>query len=453
MKSNFRNSRILTVDFGSSYTKIAMRISPGSSAALVNDLPLGSPGLQFCIPSTVARISSQGTDKWLLGHAAASTVEGPGAKVFQNWKADVFGELAHGPGGPARRSDELREVALRFFAGIRHALARHPQGQDMESVPIRVCVPSMQDDHGALGWLRRVLADVGWRVAEGRDFVFEPEANALGTLTRGRNRIWTPPMATGVPHYGPVPHLASMLDTWFRNVEAAGLAGDGTGYGSQFRFLAVDVGAFTTDFGLVTFDTSFTSDTPNKPKIIQASVALGVKELDSAVVEVLSRQSRAAIEGRSISERDQLKGLLYHSEPAEAIWEGRRVRIGAGAEGEAIQEQIKTFGQRVWAAFQDFVRAECVGGLEAAVLSGGGMMIPALRDEIVRKLDARKPDGSKRVGRIFDLMDRGQAEKQLDERGEPPTTRAVDAWLRQGRELMRGGSALGGCSVFFEWPG
>lgn len=452
MKSNFRNPRILTVDFGSSYTKIAMRTSPGSPAALVSDLPLASRDLHFCIPSTVARVSSQGKVKWLVGHEAASTVEGPEAKVYQNWKADVFSELADGPDGPPRRSDELREVALRFFASVRDALARHPQGQDMESVPIRVCVPSMHEDHGATGWLRRVLEDVGWRVAEGRDFVFEPEANALGTLTRGRNRTWTPPMATGVPHYGPVPHLASMLDTWFRNVEAAGLAGDGTGYGSQFRFLAVDVGAFTTDFGLVTFDTSFMSDTPNKPKIVQTSVALGVKELDSAVVGVLSRQSRSAFEGRSISERDQLKALLYSGLPAEAIWESRRVRIGAAAEGEAVQEQVRAFGHRVWAAYQDFVRAECVGGLEAAVLSGGGMMIPSLRDEIVRKLDARKPDGSRRVGRMFDLLDRGQAEKQLDEQGEPPTSRAIDAWLRKGRELMRGGSAIGGCSVFFEWP-
>jgi hypothetical protein len=442
-----RNPRILTVDFGSSYTKVAVRTSPNSRALLAKGIALASADLSYCIPTTVARIERGGQTHWLVGQAAAETVPGAGTTIYQNWKADVFAELEDGASGAKRRSDELREVALRFFAELLHQLRRLPSFRDFGDLPVRLCVPGQRDDHGACEWLRRVLKDVGWTLAAGRNILFEPESNALGVLSRGYNRIWTPPMASGLPHYGDVPQLSQMLDPWFLTVARAGLEGDGTGRGSRFRFLAIDVGAFTTDFGLVTFDTSFTTDTPNKPDIIQRSAPLGVKALDEAVRRALPADSQAALQKRSTSDWEAYKHDLYAGKPAEFISEGRRVRIGAGREADAIKVQIELFADRVWQRFEEFVRTECIGALEAVALTGGGMMIPALRSELTAKLRTRS------IGRVFELLNDAQAEKQLDERGRSPTPKEKESWLAEGRELLRGGSAIGGCSVFFEWPG
>ena len=75
-------------------------------------------------------------------------------------------------------------------------------------------------------------------------------------------------------------------------------------------------------------------------------------------------------------------------------------------------------------------------------------MIPLVRQALVRTLTARP--GS----RVYDLLDEEEPRRSLPQkygpRGFYADEREVEARLRENRDLVRGASALGGCSVYFE---
>ncbi len=67
-------------------------------------------------------------------------------------------------------------------------------------------------------------------------------------------------------------------------------------------------------------------------------------------------------------------------------------------------------------------------------------MIPLVRQSLVQRMNAEG------VSWVHDLVDEKEPLSGTPSRSE----RDVDARARQNRELVRGGSAIGGCSVFFE---
>ncbi len=52
--------------------------------------------------------------------------------------------------------------------------------------------------------------------------------------------------------------------------------------------------------------------------------------------------------------------------------------------------------------------------------------------------------------RVYDLMDEDEPRRTLSLRGGRIREEAVEARARRNQELVRGGSAIGGSSVFFE---
>jgi hypothetical protein len=288
------------------------------------------------------------------------------------------------------------------------------------------------------GRVGSILDAAGWRPAHGRVTVYEPESNACGMFTRGRNATWYPPAPPFTPRAGRSLHLMKML-------EPEGFLQALRRMSGSFGVLVIDIGGFTTDFGYVQFDTSFSSNDWHRPRIVQQSYELGIRELDQAIYDSLDEDAQREIRNLSPSQWDALKVDLYRGAPVTlGDVRGKPLRIGAGEHGERTVEALRNFAERVIAVRDAFCRDHVDGPINAQTLTGGGSMIAPLHRAVVQAL------ATDEHARVYDLMDEDEPRRTLDLRGGRVTEQAVEARARRNQELVRGGSAIGGSSVFFE---
>jgi actin-like ATPase involved in cell morphogenesis len=441
-----KNRRVLSIDLGSAYTKIAVRPDWNAEAGLLHELPLATPEVDFCIPSVVARIERGGATTWTIGAPAAAEVPGPGVTIYRYWKARLFSpdpgtESARDEMGlsfEAGRADDYPQVATHFFRELRETLEHSPFAGALHESAVRVCVPKMEASGDADGLLAEILARSGWRPARGRTTVYEPESNACGVFTRGRNATWFPPRVSFTPSEGRSLQLREML-------EPEGLLAAFRRVAGSFGVLVIDIGGFTTDFGYVEFDTGFSSAGWQRPTIVQQSYELGIRELDHAIFHVLDEEAREVVQQLSSGEWDEVKSRLYHGEAVVLERpDGRHVTIGRDDDFERIGGVIQDFAARVIQVRDRFREAYIRGPVNAQTLTGGGAMISSIRQAISRELasDAR--------AQVHDLLDEAEPERTLTLRGNRFDGSDVEARARRNLELVRGASAIGGCSVFFE---
>ncbi|HYR08738.1 MAG TPA: hypothetical protein VEQ60_13240 [Longimicrobium sp.] len=440
-----KNRRLVSIDLGSAYTKVAVRRDWNGESDLLRNLPLASDEVDFCVPSVVARVEGRGGPRWMIGAAAGAQAPGAGVRIFRYWKARLFAtgspaQVARddmGQAAEAYGSDDYEEVAVQFFRGLRESLEHSPYGGDVAASAVRVCVPRIDvaDMDGRVG---SILHAAGWRPAHGRVTVYEPESNACGMFTRGRNATWYPPAAPFTPRAGRSLHLMKML-------EPEGLLQALRRMSGSFGVLVIDIGGFTTDFGYVQFDTSFSSDDWHRPQIVQQSYELGVRELDQAIYDSLNEDAQREIRRLSPSQWDALKVDLYRGAPITlADARGRSRTIGGGDDAGRTAEALRHFAERVIAVRDTFCRDHVRGPINAQTLTGGGSMIAPLHGAVVQAL-ATDEDA-----RVYDLLDEREPRQTLGLRGGKVTEEAVEARARRNQELVRGGSAIGGSSVFFE---
>jgi hypothetical protein len=206
-----------------------------------------------------------------------------------------------------------------------------------------------------------------------------------------------------------------------------------------YTVLVMDIGAYTTDFGLVRFDTTFNTDLLNRPQIIQASYPAGIGDLDAAVFNELSKEKQVAIRGLSTSDWEKRKPALYRGEEvALPDPRGGIVKIGRGRDAAILKEKITSFSERIWELRNKFLGRVSAGQIHCHALTGGGSLIPGITDRITSLIAAE-------VGKLQpDLLG---ALENLDLTSADPHS---EAYRVKSRELMRGGSAVGGASVFFE---
>lgn len=438
-----KNRRLISIDLGSAYTKVAVRRDWNGESDLLRELPLASDEADFCVPSVVARIQGQGGTRWTIGAAAGAQTPGDGVRIFRYWKARLFATGPRvsrdgmGQAADAEGAEDYEEVAIQFFRGLRESLERSPYGDDVAASTVRVCVPRIDvpDMDGRVG---RILHVAGWRPAHGRVTVYEPESNACGMFTRGRNATWYPPAAPFTPRAGRSLHLVKML-------EPEGLLQALRRMSGSFGVLVIDIGGFTTDFGYVQFDTSFSSDDWHRPQIIQQSYELGIRELDQAIYDSLDEDAQREIRKLSPSEWDALKVDLYRGAPVLLGGAGGKPRrIGAGDDAGRTAEALRAFAERVITVRDTFLRDYVDGPINAQTLTGGGSMIAPLHRAVVQAL------ATDEHARVYDLLDEDEPRQTLGGRGGTVTEPAIEARARRNAELVRGGSAIGGSSVFFE---
>lgn len=429
------NRSILSIDLGSAYTKVAARIGWDAHAKLLRNLSIAPRDLSFCVPSVVANVRRPGMDAWFVGLEAASLVPGEGVTIHRHWKARLF----------TGRADEravAAELANRFLQGIRGEVAALAPPAEISSAPARLCVPKLAGLERSAPQILDLLKASGWTPARGAAAAYEPEANAMGVLTAGRNRTWEPPTKgyDFMPHPGRCSLLPGMLEPHLSEAFRGGALREGRSF---YGVLVTDVGAYTTDFGFVQFDTSFWTDEWRQPRVVQQSYELGVEGLDATVLSGLTASAREAVRHAPLLEWERHKRALYAGKPiAFPSPTGGVVRIGEGREGHAIASAVDDFADRVLEARDRFC-STCLEGasVRSEIFTGGGALIPSVRTALA--------EGAKRRG-VAAVHDPWTALGGPSSGTPAVGEREADRRAARGEELSRGACAIGGASVFFE---
>jgi hypothetical protein len=325
-------------------------------------------------------------------------------------------------GSSASRIDlKIREVALAYFKWL-YEFLRQPceaQGIDITQVPVRVCVPAFPANQSpafldAQEYLAEILDAVGWKLHPSDPVIVEPLANAIGVLTGGVNRTWVPQKPKGAP----------------RDINLREMFGDGAilqaWKGRSHVVLVLDVGAYTADFALI----KFLPEGEEREVILTGSHPLGiVQELDQRVRQELMPEQAEVVAGLSVGQMEVFRKTVYD--------ENRPVRFGGKATVERKQlEAIQRCVVRYAADIVTYLNQCFVGHadkIQELVLTGGGNNIRAIR-EVFRK----------------HLTPRGlQVLHSVSTNGSLVRT---DTFHPLGQELARGGSAIGGTSIYFDYP-
>jgi hypothetical protein len=431
-----KHSAIVSIDLGSAYTKIGIRSGWNNAATTVSGLSFALENDEdYCIPSVVARVERSGGSQWLIGVDAAALAPGPGVRIYRNWKSALFQPAGSGGSFTAAYGHaEAAEVAVAFLTQLRKVLLKE-RAADISGLPVRVAVPKLLGMAGVDDLVCPLLTQAGWDCATCRPTVFEPESNAIGLLSRGRNKTWTPPQRSFRPPPGKMIAMQWMFET--------GLSSALRTMSDHYGVLITDVGAFTTDFGYVKIDSSFRDDDWNRPEITQQSVLLGIQQLDDAILGVLEPEVREYFEARPPAEWERRKRELYAGKPQRVMVGGKPVTIGSDLEAEAIQDEVRRFSGLVCEARNAFCNAHGLHSVHEEAVTGGGSAIQLIRVGLLDSIRLAER-------RAHDLWDPNEPDAGLATRGERMTPHAREARRLTNRVLVRGASAIGAASVFFE---
>lgn len=469
--------RIFSIDFGSAYTKVALRRDPTADSSL---LDCGAAEVSFCVPTIVA-VDRRGTEPRLeFGDRAVDIKSGGGIDVYTNFKRDLFPTepveanqlppldallqsedfaalavkyavsatqvtalrqmagtaraLVGKSSAPAisvevQRQENAGKLVFHFFRWLRRevldACAKLPAtGLKFEDIPVRVTVPALVPDselaqHSGCKLLREMLHRAGWPLHTDRPVVTEPEANAVGILTKAGNVLTRRGRINLGEMFGKGP-LITVLK--------------GDPHHTTYRALVIDVGAFTTDFAALTIDTQgqpLDTSTGAGFAVRAHSVRFGAFDLDTLLRKALTGDKREWLERSSRKEFSAFQRNVFG--------EGKGYRvpgvgvIGGEADREPLQACLNEFGQQLAGAVTEFCSALEPASMQELILTGGGSSIPAVRDALI---GATQTGTSAFVKTHAPDLKRGKP-------GAPPVDKLDET-------LTRGGSALGGASIYFE---
>lgn len=466
--------RIFCIDFGAAYTKVALRPAVQETAGLIQ---LGPAGLDFWAPTVVAADWTAGRTKPDLefGEKAAGIKPGPKVAVYTNFKRDLFARVvADGPAphpldallgsaefealaakysvlpdwvhalrvmvhsarsmlgataptghAGARKQDAAKSVAHHYFRWLHEQVMRACEklphvALNYHDIPVRIAVPvfgpDLDADPGCVR-LREALVGTGWK-PDDRLFVSEPESNAVGVLTKAVNALKKKQI-----------NLGEMFD---KGPLVTVLKGDKNH--PTYRALVIDVGAFTTDFAALAVDTD------GKPADCSAgagfnpvvrSVPFGISDLDASVRAALPEDKRALIDGLKPLDFSRLQESVYTSDTGYRVGPGKV--IGGSADRPAVEKCLETFTTRLAAETASFLQDLGPVSMQELILTGGGSNIPLVRDALM-KAAAQAP------GNTFAKTHASGLKKV---KVGPPVD-PLDT------TFARGGSALGGASIYFE---
>lgn len=469
--------RVFCIDFGSAFTKVALRRDPATDSQLLSRRS-GVEEADFCIPTTVA-VDRRGTRPVAeFGDRAVDLASGNGVEVYRNWKKSLFltpgsskqphqspleallqsselqelatrfgvaaGQIGYlqqlvaaaksliaGPGGRVISAEVQQQavatsLAPHFFLWLRQeilaACARLPTtGLKFEAIPVRLSVPAFAlgtggEPHPGCKVLTDSLTKAGWPLHPNRPIVAEPYANAIGVLTKGSNVLHRSHIHLG-NLFGKGPLITVLKDPEHHPF---------------YRAVVVDVGAFTTDFAVLTLQPG--PDAVDDPDVAfsarQHSIPFGVSDLDGKVLNGLPSEKAGWLRGARALDWEDFRRTVYTE--GKAFGTNAVGKIGAGTEAELVRTCLAEFGQKLSAELLDFIESLEPGGLQELILTGGGAFIPAVRDALV----AAAQEGGRAFAKVH-----APAIKKVT--GGPPV-------VKLDERFARGGTALGGASIYFE---
>lgn len=470
---------VFCIDFGSAYTKVALRSAAQDTTAL---LRCDDTAVELWAPTVVAVEWDRGeARKMEFGYKAAGVKPGGNIVVFTDFKKELFApaptEAVAGP-PPLEallQSAEFDGLAAKYgvlppeVAALRNLVAsarvlsgnrpdRGPKPEERrllnargatyhymkwlrervlaacaklpnrvlryEEIPVRVAVPALGSPgelagHPGCKHLREAIELAGWRFDD-RPFVSEPESNAIGILTKGANALT------------PKKRKINFREMFSRGPLVTVLAGDP--HHPTYRALVIDVGAFTTDFAALSINTGgkLTDASDGAGFVaVPRSVPFGVSNLDAAVRAALPDDKRAALEALSRKDFEAFQVNAY-VEGVGYRFERTKI-VGGEADRPAVLKCLGTFADRLAAEAQAFcLQLGPPASMQELILTGGGCNIPAVRDAL---MGAVKSAGGFVKTHAPDVRP-GKTGSPLVDRLDVPST--------------RGASALGGASIYFE---
>jgi hypothetical protein len=247
--------------------------------------------------------------------------------------------------------------------------------------------------------------------------VTEPYANAVGVLTGGTNVVQKGKFHLG-KMFGRGPLITALGDP---------------AHHDSYRAVVIDVGAFTTDFATLTLKSDGkTIDDPDTAFATrQVSVPLGISDLDDRVIGSLPKEKQDWL--RKSAEPIQVEGFrrsVYAlGKPLRTYEVGL---IGGAADTEAVQAGMTAFVKDVATEAEKFLGGLGAVDLQELVLTGGGVSIPGVRDGLISVAHGH---GRSFVKTHAPGLKKGTVAGHINPLKE---------------ELARGGSALGGASLYYE---
>ncbi len=423
----------ICIDFGASFTKIAFREAPDKPSQLLTHESLNLDPEHVCIPTVAAW--REFDDRWVFGVDAADLKIGDGIRVFSNWKPLLF------QSGPEHRVVEEEEIedetwkrggidgsekphelaqklTERYLRWLKRDLVPQMLGRNLpEETTCRVAVPEFAMYTPQSTDLERIVTKAGW-FSPGIICISEPVSNLIGSLSQGRNRVVKESGGKLLPAvremFAESEFLKFIEDELDENRE-----------GDQHTILVVDVGNYTTDFGLINIDLEERGFFPLTETF---SMEMGVSKLEQWVRKILPAGTREAYGELTMRERELLRTRVFGQAKAWQLPDG--TVIGADEQGVEIQNTIRLIADEIIKGIIEFLKLNGITTVGEVILTGGGNNIPAL------------------VNRFTELFARiGIPAIHAPQLSETPTKVRQ---IQLNQQIVRGASALGGSSVLFE---
>ena len=418
----------ISIDFGAAFTKVAFRPEPESTSSLLQHEKLRLDEGHFCIPTIAAWRESD--DRWIFGADAVDLKSGEGIHVFRNWKPLLFnppeesldpessiGRLFYYSldqvGGQARQP--LETIAVRYFEWLLEVMLPGLMGyEECEDPILRVSIPDFNGESEFGELMETILAEAGWGTPS-ITTVPEPLSNLTGALSQGKNQI----VLDGrnmMPDLAAIFSGSGLIDYIELTAKEDGL--------DPFTLLLIDVGAYTTDFALVSIDASSRG---SLPPCEAHSVPFGIEFLDNLVKHGVSPEKSEIIAQLSATDREAFRRTVYTEERSWALGD---VTIGTDDDEAIVEKCINGLSTRIGNEIERFVERFAIDQINEVVLTGGGTNIP----RITRKLADRLAGlGVETVHSSSSVM---------------VVTSGIQN-VKLNQEVVRGSSALGGASILF----
>lgn len=417
----------ISIDFGAAYTKIALREGVSTQTRLLSNEKFRLDEDHVCIPTIVAW--READDRWIFGADAADIKPSEGVHVFRNWKPVLFtppGEVLDPESSIGRLfyynladgTDDwppIKKLAVKYFDWILNAMLPTLVDLSAYSEPlIRISIPEFSGENVYHYQMEEVLMESGWS----NPWVFsepEPLTNLVGALSRGKNVMITE-NGTSAPDINEIFSGSGMIN--YIDLISQQEVTD------PYNLLLVDIGAYTTDFSLVTIDGNSPDGT--LPPLESHSEPYGIEMLDSLVKHGLSKEKTEVIRNLTATEREVFRRTLYSENRS---WTVNNITIGEGEDREIVEKCIKGLATRINNEIDDFLKYLSKEKIDEVVLTGGGNNIPRFATQIAEHL---APRGVKTFHSTC------LPEASGDVRN-----------LKMNYRVSRASSALGGASVLF----
>lgn len=489
-------STMISIDFGNSYTKVAIRPSSDRPAELLTDASLALDELNMCIPTLAARLQDKNQERWDFGNDVMQhQVETPGLTIFRNWKPLFFKGVetrlerkrklalqpvsaSRTPGGskatgltdeqwhglqkqlglpvsaraaieaamqatqeiereristPAEETDiDIKQVGLGFFRWLRDfvdPVCKKKGLGRVEQIPVRISLPSFGAATKAELLLREILEEAGWLPDRRAPALAEPLANSIGTFTEGRNATHQPRHSNLMPHYGMM-----FADTGLLRAMREASLHDGP---KVAWAMIADLGGYTADFSMIglnleDIDSRIAGSCDGKPRAAYYSEPIGVSILDHRIRDLLPESKRRDFDEMEL-DPDQRRLETFHRLVYGRMrpYRMRRVTVGEGKEMEQIRACVEEFAEEVADYAEKFMEVYQYDRIDDLILTGGGSMIPAVRMQLRNRLERF---GIRKTHMYVD-----------------PAEPLAKQFHRLPLHLVRGATALGGASVYFDF--